>query len=117
MSTVDHKEIKAGKKTNTVSKQVQKTTKTLVKKEKKEDEFVVDIVDISETVQRGDVFCTVDKTDDESRELYLDRVNYIIERHKRNPTENMETIVHLSYIWRNVNRCNMSYPSSVLKML
>ncbi len=70
-----------------------------------------------ETIQRGNKFYIIKKTDDESRELYLSRVNYIIEKITSYPEMSFDNIERLSFIWRNMNFNKIKYPSSVLKQL
>ena len=70
-----------------------------------------------ETIQRGNKFYIIKKTDDESRELYLSRVNYMIEKISLSPEMSFENIERLSYIWRNITFKNIKYPSPILKQL
>ena len=70
---------------------------------------------LQETIQRGNKFYLIKQTDDESREVYLSRVNYIIE--KLSSDESIDDIIGLSYVWRNVTFHKMTYPSAVMKKL
>lgn len=76
-----------------------------------------------EIIQRDNKIFIIEKSNDESREVYLARVNYII--NKYNSTDNNKkinnddfmNIIKLSYIWRNIKFKKMVYPSSLTKLL
>ena len=70
---------------------------------------------INEVIQRGSILYIIKKTVDESREVYLNRVNYIIDKFNNNPEVSFDDIVTKSYIWRNINYSNMTYTSFVRK--
>lgn len=70
-----------------------------------------------EVFQRNNRLYVIKKTNDESRELYLNRVNYIINKLETNGSKNYDEIVKLSYIWRNYTYKGMIYPSSIIKSL
>lgn len=70
-----------------------------------------------EVFQRGHKFYVIDKSNDESRELYLNRVNYIIKKIEINNNKSYDEIIKLSYIWRNYTYRGMSYPSSIIKSI
>ena len=75
------------------------------------------VIEIVETIQKNCIFYSVEQSDGESREVYLDRVTYIANRHEKNPSDDLTKIVQFSYIWRNVHCYGMSYPNSILKLL
>lgn len=71
-----------------------------------------------EIFQKGNKIYIINKTIDESREIYLARVDYII--NKLNDINNklpIDKIINISYIWRNVNFFGMTYSSAIMKML
>lgn len=75
-----------------------------------------------ETIQRGNKFYLIKRTDDEPREMYLSRVNYIIDKLSTSTrTADMDadvvSTIEKSYIWRNVTFYKMTYPSAVLKII
>jgi hypothetical protein len=74
-------------------------------------------MEVLESIQRGDVFYTIQQTEDESREVYLDRVNYIIEVLNDNTSITINDAIRNSYIWRNITQYGMSYPSTILRTL
>lgn len=74
-------------------------------------------MELHESIQRGDIFYTITQTDDESREVYIDRVNYIIDMLNKDFTINIDQVIKLSYIWRNITHYGMSYPSTLLRTL
>jgi hypothetical protein len=69
----------------------------------------------SEIIIRGHNIYIINQDDNESREIYYERVNYIIKRHKIG--EDMSDIIQKSYLWRNINFYGMVYPISVSKNL
>ena len=58
----------------------------------------------------------IEKKDDESNEIFLKRVDYIIEK-KEISNDKLENIINLSYIWRNITIYKMEYSSSVVKKI
>ena len=70
-----------------------------------------------EVFQRENKIYIIKKSDDESRELYLNRVNYIIKKISTNKNKSYDEIIKLSYIWRNYTYRGMIYPSSIIKSL
>jgi len=58
----------------------------------------------------------IEKKDDESNEIFLKRVDYIIEK-KEISNDKLENIINLSYIWRNITIYKMEYSSSVIKKI
>ena len=58
----------------------------------------------------------IEKKDDESNEIFLKRVDYIIEK-KEITNDKLENIINLSYIWRNITIYKMEYSSSVVKKI
>jgi len=70
-----------------------------------------------EVFQRGPIIYVIKKTPNESRELYLNRVNYIIRKIESNKNKSYDEIVKLSYIWRNYKYRDMIYPKSIIKSL
>jgi len=74
-------------------------------------------MELRESIQRGDMFYTITQTDDESREVYLDRINYIIEMLNKDSNINIDNAIRSSYIWRNITYYGMSYPNTLLRTL
>ena len=70
---------------------------------------------INEVIQRGNKLYIIKKTVDESREVYLNRANYIIDKFNSDPESSFDDIITKSYIWRNINYNNMTYSSIVRK--
>lgn len=56
----------------------------------------------------------INQTDNESREIFLERVKYIIEYLEKSDLT-FHVIELKSYIWRNVKFFNMKYPPSIMK--
>lgn len=104
------------------------SSKSLNTRQLKKEHIVIDIAEIT---QKNDTFYSVEQTDDESREVYLNRVNYITERYEKNSMSCLTKdntcikdsrtylikIIQISYIWKNVHYYGMSYPNSILKIL
>ena len=65
----------------------------------------------AEVFQRGERFYQIDQTVDESREQYLERVQYIIDRLDSIPDH--IDIVMLSYVWRNIRFHGAVYPEFI----
>jgi hypothetical protein len=65
----------------------------------------------AEVFQRGERFYQIDQTVDESREQYLERVQYIIDRLDSIPGH--IDIVMLSYVWRNIRFHGAVYPEFI----
>ena len=76
-----------------------------------------DVNQKKEVFQRNNRFYTIIKSNNESRELYLNRVNYIITKLENDTPKSYEELVKLSYIWCNYTYKGMSYPPSILKAL
>lgn len=70
-----------------------------------------------EIFQRGHKLYVIKKSNDESRELYLNRANYIIKKIEIDKNKSYDEIIKLSYIWRNYTYRKMSYPRSIIKSL
>lgn len=70
-----------------------------------------------EVFQRGEKIYVIKRTNNESRYLYLNRVNYIIKKVDSNKTKSYDDIIKLSYIWRNYKYKGMIYPPSIIKSL
>lgn len=70
-----------------------------------------------EVFQRANKLYIIKKTNGESRELYLHRVNYIIKKLETSNQKSYDDIIKLSFIWRNYKYRNMIYPSSIIKSL
>lgn len=83
--------------------------KNEVKKEKHEKK-----INPTEVIKRGNDIYIIDKVDDESREVYLNRTNYIINEINNNHI-NFDVATKRSYIWRNIKFKGMSYPSYIKK--
>lgn len=66
---------------------------------------------------RKNKFYEIEQTDNESREIFLERVKYIIEYHTSNPDIDIDYIELKSYIWRNVKFFKMKYPPSIMKKI
>lgn len=108
---------------NEISKKnISQEMTTIRKKEKRnaesrETSIMTSNLAITEAVQDGNRLYTIRQTDDESREMYLQRVNFIIKTMNTSPTNKLSNVVALSYIWRNITFFGMSYPQSVLRRL
>ena len=72
---------------------------------------------LQEIIQRGNIFYLIGRTEDESREVYLQRVDYIINKMTDDPSKNIEDVKRLSYIWRNVHFHKAGYPASIMRQL
>jgi hypothetical protein len=61
----------------------------------------------------------IEQTPDESREIYLNRVNYIIGKlaDKDLNEDIYQKIITLSLIWRNIHFFKMSYPFEIMKQM
>lgn len=88
-----------------------------IKKENHQGKNIYHYKTFQETIQRGDSFYMIEQTDDESRETYLDRVNYIINILENDVGLTIEKATLLSYVWRNIVLYKMSYPSTLLRTL
>ena len=75
------------------------------------------IENLVEVIQRDNKFYIISKSNDESREVYLDRTNYIIKKIDSVNNVDYNDIIRKSFIWRNINYYGMSYPSSITKKL
>jgi hypothetical protein len=79
------------------------------------------IFNISEVFDFNGNYIKIQKTDDESREVYLMRVEYILNNYDPNSKvisrSNIENLVRLSLIWRNSTIYGMIYPTSVTKKI
>lgn len=87
-------------------------TKTKIEETKTES------IQPKEVIQIGDMIYTIKQTNDESRDLYLLRVNYIIEcLNNMNHDEKIDwdILIRNSYIWRNIKHKGMTYPSTFTK--
>lgn len=78
--------------------------------------------ELQESIQRGDVFYTITQTEDESREVYLARISYIIDVLTNNTSIDINDVIidksiGASYIWRNIKYYGMSYPNTLLRTL
>jgi glycerophosphoryl diester phosphodiesterase len=70
---------------------------------------------LQETIQKGNKFYIVKQTEDESREIYLCRIQYIINMLEKNV--HTENIVLMSLLWRNIKYFNMTYPIEIMKII
>lgn len=69
---------------------------------------------MQEVITRGNKIYSIPRTDDESRETYLKRVEYIIEKLNDISTNmSIEKVIQMSYIWRNSEIYGMVYPTSI----
>ena len=79
------------------------------------------IYDISEVFDLDGNLIKIQKTDDESREVYLTRVDYILKNYKPNSGDSkrsdFEYVKRISLIWRNITIFNMTYPLSITKKI
>ena len=66
-----------------------------------------------EVVESSGKFYSIDKDIYESRELYLQRIWFIINNFKYNNSE----LLYLSKIWINVKYFGMKYPSHIMQLL
>lgn len=69
-----------------------------------------------EVFRRSNQIYIIKKTPDESREIYLDRTNYLI-KILNNKNINYDEALKRSYIWRNIKYFKMSYPHTLIKKL
>jgi hypothetical protein len=74
---------------------------------------------VQETIQRDNKFYIIEQTPDESREIYLNRVKYIIDKlaNKDLNQDIYQKTITLSLIWRNINFYKMSYPFEIMKQI
>lgn len=72
---------------------------------------------LSEVIQKNNNYYMIEKTEDESRDVFLSRVDYIIKRSEKSPHIDIEDIINLSYIWKNVTFNGMTYSLSITKKL
>ena len=70
-----------------------------------------------EVIQKNNNCYVIEKTEDESRDVFLDRVEYIIKKSEKYPHIDIEDIVNLSYIWKNITFGGMTYSLSITKKL
>jgi hypothetical protein len=70
---------------------------------------------LQETIQKGNKFYIVKQTEDESREIYLCRIQFIINMLEKN--HHMKNIVLMSLLWRNIKYFNMTYPFEIMKKI
>lgn len=74
-----------------------------------------------EIIQINEKKHSIEKSPNESYEIYLARTKYIIEKniHCESNGKNIsiENIIQLSYIWRNSKYYNMTYPNSIMKKI
>jgi hypothetical protein len=116
------------KKTNTLNpvEEIPKAKKTMKKTETKKQKKL-DIPDISqedqvhgnlkvhEVIQRNNKFYLINRSDDEAREVFLGRVDYIIKTLDNKPEMSFDEVLGSSYVWRNINFYGMTYPRSVMR--
>jgi uncharacterized FlaG/YvyC family protein len=85
------------------------------------DELPKTIIDISEVFDYNGYLIKIKKCDDESREVYLNRVDYILtnydQHNKESIKSNLDYVIRISLIWRNIKMFGMVYPLSVTKKL
>ena len=65
---------------------------------------------------RNNKIYEIKKTEDESREIYLERIKYIFDKIE-NTKYDFKDIILQSYIWRNMKYYKMKYPSSITKKI
>ncbi len=72
-----------------------------------------------EVIQRDNKFYSIPQTPEESREIYLERVNQIINMLSDpiNNKKSFDDIINLSYVWRNTKLLGMNYPNAIAKQL
>lgn len=61
-----------------------------------------------ECIQRDNIIYVIPKDTNESREIYVERVNYIIKLSSKNDT-NFDDLINKSRIWRNTKYYGMQY--------
>ena len=138
-SLVTSKNIKEQKKNESKKKEPKK--KELKKKEQKKiniihepiipcsihNELFNDIVikinsqidnDVKETIQKGNKYYEIERSDDEPYELFVARAYYIIDKYET-PDNSLswEKIISNSFVWKNIKFYNMTYPTTVTKYL
>ncbi len=69
-----------------------------------------------EIFKRGICMYVIDKTPDESRETYLERVFFTINLHEKKNIP-IDECIELSLLWRNVHIYNMMYSCHTMKKL
>lgn len=69
-----------------------------------------------EVFVRNNKVYEIKKTEDESREIYLERIKYIFNKIE-NTKQDYDNIILQSYIWRNMKYYKMKYPSSISKKI
>jgi hypothetical protein len=72
---------------------------------------------LNNTIQKKNKYYNIEKGDDESRDIYLMRSNYIINKIENGSKKNINELIKLSYIWRNVKFYKMVYSESLIKLL
>lgn len=92
-----------------------------INKNPKDKQKVLEEETLRETIQRGNKFYVIEQTSDESREVYLDRVHYIINKLEAMNIDTdindqmIQNTILSSLIWRNIHFYKMTYPSTVMK--
>jgi hypothetical protein len=68
-----------------------------------------------EGIQRGNKLYLIKKMPDESREIYLERANFIINILTSNSDLTFDNAVIKSYLWRNIKFEKMVYSDDIMK--
>lgn len=97
-------------------------SKSNAKSKSKTEEEIESIfeVDFCECIKVNNVIYTINQDVNESREVYLERVYYIIsEINKISNIDNIDNInidniIRNSYIWRNIKFFGMTYPNKIV---
>lgn len=95
--------------------------KSRTKTARLKSEKITMITEPYESFIKNDFIISIKQTDDESREVYLMRVEYIIKHFDPNSQDqfksDLDHVIKMSYIWRNMTIFNMIYPLSVTKQI
>jgi hypothetical protein len=70
---------------------------------------------MTEIFIRNNIIYEIEQTDNESREIFLERVKYIIDNYTEN--NSIDKLIRKSYIWRNHHFFKMKYPPSIMKYI
>src|SRR5439155_1542050 len=74
------------------------------------------ILNPQEVIQRGSRLYLIKQSVDESKEVWLQRVNYIIKTMKQRDLT-IDEIIKMSFLFRNITVYKMTYPSSIMKKI
>lgn len=72
---------------------------------------------VNECIMMNDKEYVIPRDDTESKEIYLKRINYIMDKMDKTTNITMDELIRRSRIWRNYKIYGMVYPSAVIKLL